>query len=455
MTPRLSPVTPGVVVLERTDTPASATDPDARVHVVHVRKTVKYGVRADGRSHLTSSTARHYKGRASWNSEKTFSRWATDLVTHISTLPGEPWRLSSFSTGVHGRKAGWSRDVIFAETLPHRLESSMRERAELLLPPAPSIFTYYPLLRHYVNFDDLRGAAGPYGNPGTTWAPAEIRRAFANTDTVQELTRRLFGKTRYRRDLVKAVASSNLPTIALAWQFRGLVPIDWIVSMLRERPLRPGRYLNNIRPHLRNLDQMSLRNVLRDAAILTRYARDLARFSPVADLGRIHSVTELHDRLYEHALLFRTAYTKTGKPKKAITLPDYASALGGQLSSGWSIEIARHENDLWEWGSLMRHCIGVYGPHLRSGRSILGAVCDPSGRMRANFEVTATRRRHVSDAQPDERPVLRLSQLLGRANSLLPADVQGPVLTHLRATDVEIPGDYWGAVEVPGMVEAA
>lgn len=447
-----TPTPSAVAVLHRSDYhhPEYADDENRRVRIVTTRDTVKYGVREDGAIVLAATTANHYRGRARWDSAKMFSRWACDSVIHIAVKPGEPWRLSRFDTPnpARGVRGGWKREVLFAEsrvTLPALLV----DRARDLLPDGPSMWDYYPLLSHYLSRGEAARLAGQYGNVATAWAPAEIRRAFKHTTTAAELTRRLFGTTRYRRDLVKAVAQTSLPNLAFAWQLRGLVPVDWLIALMNERPVAPGRCLPNVRPHLRSLDLQSLRNLTR-TDLDERSLRDLPRYEPLATAPRVHTWRELHDLLVEHAMLYRSAVTKDGKRRKPIRLPDWAAPLVGQTPSGLHIDLATHEDDLWGWAQQMRHCIGSYGHDMRSGRALLGAVRAGDDRILANFEIRVS----LNRADPEAPPVLTLSQLLGHANRLLPDDLRTTVTDHLLTHQVVVPDDYWGARPVRGMVAA-
>lgn len=130
------------------------------------------------------------------------------------------------------------------------------------LGPLPSPDEMMPLRQRY----QLEHQGGP-----------DYRRAFWGTTTAQELTTRLFGRTRVRKDLVRGVALAEPATLHLAWMLRGLVPIDWIITLLRSTALEPGteqamldqlgtmpksNMLNDtLRRALRQLDQRSLRRL--------------------------------------------------------------------------------------------------------------------------------------------------------------------------------------------------
>lgn len=445
---------PDVVVLERTeqDLRHRWRDPEARVHAIHSRTTVKYALRRDGRVALWATVANHHRGKPSRTSTKGFSRWATDVVDHIVAAPGQPWRVSQFRTGQARFTTGWRRTVVFAEALAY-VPSTLTERARDLLPEPPSVWSYYPLMAHYLPRASPRRFDRP--DQRVLAVPAEVRRAFVGTDDVSELTRRLFGVSRYRRDLAKAVATADLATVAFAHQIRGLVDVDTLVRMMRDAPRVEGvtqEFLANVRGHLRGLDEQSRRNLMRCDTLpeAKALARDIARMppAPAGTLGRVRTWKELHDRTVDHLLLHAEAFTATGRPRPPVRLSAQVESWVGAIGDGLSIEVARDESTLWEWVSKMRHCIASYGKSMRSGESVLGAV-RLHGVLVANFEVEV--KHHGVDASSQ----MCLTQVLGHRNTLVAETVRTRVLEHLAARGVTVPQEYWGARVVPGHVEAA
>lgn len=458
-----SPLTRGdvrAVVLERTeeDLRDRWRDFERRVHVIHRRTTVKYAARSTSRGvsvALWSTVANHHRGTAKFPSTKEFSRWSTDAVDYISTVPGEPWWLAQFRTG-HGRgNAGtsWTRTAIFAENL-YFVPPELADRARDLLPEPPSVWSYYPLLDQYLP-RSIQGRVVNWPVARVWTVPADVRRAFAGTDDITEVTRRLFGVKRYRRDLVKAVATADIMAVGFAHQVRGLVPVDTLVRFLSENPRTEGaprEPLPNLRPLLRGLDEQSMRNLMRvenSPFVAASWLADIARMGvpPAGALGRVRTWGDLHDRLVEYRLLHAEAFTPTGKKRRPVKLPEYASALGGKLDDAFSVEIARHEGTLWAWALKMRHCISGYGPAMRSGKSILGGVFD-RGVLVANFEVTV-------DFGDADDPYLRLNQLFGHRNTIVDEALRTRIEVHLVERGVVVPTHYRGARPVPGLMGAA
>jgi hypothetical protein len=412
---------------------------------VTTRETVKHGFRENGRPFLVSSTANHYKG---WSiTGKKFSRWATDSVTVIDVTKDGAW----FSRG-KAPKTGWNSHLMFAETPPvGRLEPYLH-----LLGDGPtSMWDHYPTLEHYIQRKGmeryLRRAFGP-GSP--VWGgDNEFRRRFVGARDARELTVSLFGATRVRRDLVKAVGGASIQNVYAAWQFRGLVPVDWLVGMMRDGfgDKLPAVYENslaalNMRPQVRALDQQSLRNLTRDQMPNNYMMRDLSRMHRDVSPRRVRGWHDLHDALDDYRRTYGPPVPKNAKPKRPIRLRPNVAALEGTTAGGLTVEIARHEDDLWAWGLEMKHCIGGYGPQMRSRSTILGAVRDPGGRMVGNFEMGCQFFSQMEDDDPTE--VWTLNQMLGHSNGSLPDPLREDMEAYLRGFDVQI-GRYWGAAERP------
>ncbi|KQP63163.1 hypothetical protein [Nocardioides sp. Leaf285] len=346
--------------------------------------------------------------------------------------------------------------------------------------PVPATFAEtFPLAGHYLREENPE----PRPESDLGQDPA-FRAALRGAPTAQDLTRNLFGKTRYRRDLVKAVAQAHLIDLDLAWQFRGLVPIDWLVRFLRESAAARARIdadpfaarlrgrrvqgrtgeTYSVRRHLRSLDQRSLKRLLHeiervpDAASGLR--RDLSRW-PSSNLARIDSWRDLHDVTMGRLERFHTV-RGAAKPRKpvTVTLPEEAIALNGATGPvdgiRLHIEIASSEDTLWAWGDAMHHCIGTYATKLVRGISWLGAVRTdasetgkPTISMIANFEISLHYdfREETAEGRSvtvrDTVPTRRLTQLLGPRNSILPAEVRAVIETHLRARGIVV-DDYWG-----------
>ena len=194
-------------------------------------------------------------------------------------------------------------------------------------------------------FSELFPLAQHYGAHSYSYIPVGLRSAMIGAENVQEFTRRAFGKTRYRRDLVKAVASATLKDVENAWQFRGLVPIDWIVDLLRGRQWEGRNSHQNIisipRRHLKHLDQRSLRRLMgemKERDYDYGFSQQIADIELVSveypTLTRVDSWKDLHDRLIalDRPRLLRLTERREAKARRMFKEMDFWSLQADLLS---------------------------------------------------------------------------------------------------------------------------
>lgn len=224
-----------------------------------------------------------------------------------------------------------------------------------------------------------------------------------------------FGKTRYRRDLLKAVAESHsMIHVATARQFRGLVPVDWIVDALGqwshqgESVLARGERtdIEAIRRIAQWVDLGSRKRLMRDLFLDStpdfavtdsiRSAKTLAGHG-LFELGKVKNWSELHDVL---AVKSRTA----GKINRPIPQKHkYLKAIDGTTVGNWSIHSAKDTHTLEAWGGQMSNCIGSYSGSAISQRTLLFGVFEDE-KLVGNVEVSTEG---------------RVVQLVGRFNGRL------------------------------------
>lgn len=309
-----------------------------------------------------------------------------------------------------------------------------RSRANRVFDPATLLWQWaHRLMGEPATFASLYPLAGHYGLGEDTYAPF-LRRLTGATDAGQ-LARALFGKTRYRKDLVKAVARTDGPRLFVAWSMRSLVPVDWLVSMMSNEDSRPGFHPGEVipmaalRPHLRGLDRSSLRRLLRTLqGGEWRMIIDLSRM-PVAPLRRAASWTELHDATARH---HRIRLRGEGMREVRASLSDVQRKeiadqrrhLSGMTPAGREVVVAEEPVTLLEWGERMGSCIASYDRKLVTGRAHLLGVYEGE-KLIANAEVRTG----------DE--ALRLVQLRGRFNRDLPGPAERDVVGFLSDAGVD------------------
>lgn len=432
--------------------------------VTRWRATVR--LRPDGT--LTASVARMSQGRAT--SGKTYARWWTVrwasarsrgdgsvLIRQADRLRRRTWNRSFYA----GERGGSEYALLEA----FGLQEPARTRAAV-----------YPLVPADAITPRLWRGEGEV----TTVLPTPLWPAFAGTTDVGQVTRALFGQRRYRKDLVRATAQivqtpvaapeGRYPTrlsdgwgrLAFAWAARGLVADDHLVMHLTgtgpaiAEALVNGPGLRALRTHLRALDAASVRRLLLaepapDGRVVARWVSDVLRAGPSPEVTRARGWGDLHDQLTavrnaealarrlqgdpEYAARAEAARAERARP---IELDVHQARLEGTTGAGREVVLARSTQTLEEWGAHMEHCIGGYGHELRSRRSWLGAVSDPGAEHPlANFEIAV---RYRPDGTVGRAT---LSQLLGRFNQTLAADVREDVVRHLVAAGVTVER-YWG-----------
>lgn len=291
----------------------------------------------------------------------------------------------------------------------------------------PSLDSAYPLASHYNIRNEMCIAGG-------------LRNGLRQ-ETLGDLLAVTFGKTRYRKDLAKAVAKSSPNAIAYARDFRGLVPIDWIVNFLRinEATEREANRIGvkSLRPVLLQIDPRSYRDLLRQTLDggNVHSIQDILN-APVVP-GRYRSINEMHDAFYEayrqnhrQARVINPRTNRWEPPApKPIPQIELAKVIDGVIAGRLLIKTAKDTGELHTWGEEMRNCIGGYGWEVsrENSHKVLGGVYE-GDKLIANFEIIDR----------------RLGQLLGKANSVLPFDDRKAIEAALREKNVTV-GTYWGS----------
>lgn len=308
------------------------------------------------------------------------------------------------------------------------------------------------------------------GRPGTQLVPDDtrFRCRFTGVETVADLTVSLFGRRRYRKDFVKAVAGARADQLYLAWCLRGPgVPTDWLVDYLRahdaiasvdDDQLFLGRNLyavggdSTLRRVLCEVEPRSVRRLLRERGTHPRLILDINRGSG-ARAARVtdpRSWADLHDRLSAQERAFWQAEEARDRarwaerlrlaeqdeqenaPARQARATELIARLAGAVADGVALSALTTPDELVRHGAMLRNCLADCQRDVSSHRSVIMAVLRDDGVVGAL---------EVSLADP-ETP--RLTQLLGRRNRTLPADVHDPVVAHLADAGVDTSGRYWG-----------
>jgi hypothetical protein len=381
--------------------------------------------------------------RSLWEGDNKIGSTQSHRITGINRHSGKRWFRWETTGGVYVHRSGktgffymkeksggrWSSHVF----LPDQVTSDLLDVFTEKWGQKPTFDSLYPMADNYM-----------LQRPFNQFTP-EYGLGWLRYPDAMHMTTAMFGKTRYRKDLVKSVAEASWAAVLVARQFRGLVPIDWIINFLKINERQPtqvartyGQPNIDLRRQMLALDPRSYRALLRKDLSEDdqwHYLLDMARVinAPIARgavepvHGRVRNWREFHD-LYVRR---RGEWVPSGSIETRFDIPqtEIAQAIDGQMIGNLEIRTPKNIDDIRYWGEYMHNCIGGYGYLVAcdNAKVTLGAIIE-DGKVLANFE--------VRDG--------RLSQLLGRFNGPLPDDRRDPIVSALAAFDIDTSGSWWG-----------
>lgn len=245
----------------------------------------------------------------------------------------------------------------------------------------------------------------------------------ARLSTNIEYTIALFGKRNYRKDLVKAVAETFYPSnLAVAREFRNLVPVDWIVKFLRGMAdcSAPKLPLKDMRSFLTERSMIERRRLLND--FMKSYAQAGPRekyLFPMNVQDGIRSYNLLPEDVHQR-MNFRSwkhlhdasemELDKMRYQARDIPVIPMAEIIAAQQPvDGISVYLPKDTDEVREWGREMSHCIGTYADDAVKGDVVLLGVRE-NGVLVGNVQIQVASR--------------RMAQILGKHNRFLPDNVQ-------------------------------
>ncbi|QFG12245.1 Hypothetical Protein OBI_RACECAR_133 [Arthrobacter phage Racecar] len=191
---------------------------------------------------------------------------------------------------------------------------------------------------------------------------------YMRSSDIQEFTRKLFGKTRYRKDLVRAVAQTTNPEVLKnAYWMRGFVPIDWIIKYLNANRDSARSFVKlPIRPGFRNMTMNQRKAVvdyLSNPMIGDLYfVEDLLKFASDLPKETVQSVKMKPSTLYEAHVHLSRELTKIRTDNTTIEPTKLAKDILkiDWSDTGFTMEPAKTLHQVIDWGTEMNHCIGSY-----------------------------------------------------------------------------------------------
>ena len=353
---------------------------------------------------------------------KPYSFWTTTAITSVSkTSCGfatvrEMYRES----GRNGARWTTPLRITTRPQAEHTITSTFRK-----LPECSSWFDFlpeslseHPVISHWGGDQDI--------------SQHPLLPMMVTASTAAEFTATAFGKTRVRRDLVKAVAQSPLNRIVYARALRGLVPTEWIVEFLAydpqsnsRRSMSPTVGAGVLRVMAKHMKPTAIHRVLRtfDPHSIDFY--DLVRMKSFLsdieeqDWYQCRTVGDVHDAVSDAMNLKSLGNLDQYERALGCSPNGFDMALHGAYTDGGKrIDVATDVETLREWGRTMRHCILSYAGRLPSPHALLLGVYE-GARLLGNIEL-------VFDDLTGEWHCL---QFQGKRNAPVPHELYKDVMT--------------------------
>lgn len=270
-------------------------------------------------------------------------------------------------------------------------------------------------------------------------------RVAMREENAMDMTRAVFGKRHYRKDLVKSLADCTYtPNVELAMSIRNLMKTDWLVEILRHEEVlgygadfRGGlasieaylpRVLSHIPEHRRRRFILSFAGHTR---IFNTDALSMGTLMAPEAIAGIRTIAEMHEIGVRNIPARQTTWLMEPDPVD-IELTERSKMYDGlETEQGLRIVAPTTSEILTSWSQLMHNCISGYATEASKGFTNLGAVYD-GDKLIANFEID---------------PKGNLRQLLGKYNNHLDISLQGDIIDVLDssgAVDTGTLDQAWG-----------
>lgn len=246
--------------------------------------------------------------RSKTKTGKRLTRWVNEFTTSYRRTADGLVVATNFvpKKGLHLSHHLWARDVPGAIGMSqiHDQEAFQRVVGEI---PRPE--DRFPL-REQTGIVEYLERRGEF----RFQAPWHVTKHFLDAENFAEVAKSMYGAKNYRRPLGRAVQEARFSTHAVLSQFRGLVPVDWIIDAYRsldgahalQHP-RNSVTAESLRLSIRAFSEADRRRFLReigrgegDDAL-----RDMTYETPKSlreviggrDLGRARSLGEAHEKI--------------------------------------------------------------------------------------------------------------------------------------------------------------
>lgn len=231
-------------------------------------------------------------------------------------------------------------------------------------------------------------------------------------ETVQEMTGTLFGKKRYRKDLVKAMAGANsVEFLTFLFTLKREIPVDWFISILRNNPelshLPTEFSFDRLKEFYDSMSDKQFRKfckcLMEEDHVPIQSILDMAaQFKECLEdetMEQVDSVTKIKFRnLEEFHYWIGKHHEATNKERERRELIEkYGGEITGNKyyealreidfsSANYEVIIPTCAYELVEWGSEMSNCIGGYATRAQdSPTDAYVALKSKNGTMKANI----------------------------------------------------------------------
>lgn len=234
---------------------------------------------------------------------------------------------------------------------------------------------------------------------------------WCGTTDIKEYIRKSFGVGAVRRDMIKALTTLQNPvaleTLSL---FRRLVPVDWIIMLLRDQKnygltqlnyplygvnhkLRTSEAHKTLKMFFGLLNEYQKKKLFR-AKTPVRYEN----FKDTLDMLRLVGVEKLEEEINSlnlsnwealHDSLSKLQRRLAHAPKNIPQDKTMKALDGGLLKIGDKVFVVKSPkmtNELIEWGDQLNNCIASYASSVLQGHTRVFAVYDEKEKLTANVE---------------------------------------------------------------------
>jgi len=223
------------------------------------------------------------------------------------------------------------------------------------------------------------------------WRAVQGISAGLRSSDIRGLVEGSLGKSRYRKDVAKAVVNStSLNGLAVAASLKTIVPIDWLIPVIAGFRHEIQWNRDEFKALMTRLPDHQKRLLLADMGnaqpngVRTMWIMDSLRSihqMPPGDLPRATTWREFHDILAPRARALGNYRENQEIPQKGVS-----KKLDGLTTAGLELRSAKDTHELVRWGEEMSHCIGSYGGDAVRGSSHLFGLFEGE-KMIANLEV--------------------------------------------------------------------